>query len=74
MFAILVNNLEDSVVKSSSLNHPILWNFSDVFVKEIPGIPPKREIDFRIDLVPGMKPISKTPYRMIAQELVELKF
>lgn len=36
-------------------------------------MPPKREIDFRIDLVPGTEPISKTPYRMTAQELVELK-
>ena len=42
-------------------------------VKEIPGIPPRREIDFRIDLLPGTEPISKTTYRMIAQELVELK-
>ena len=40
---------------------------------KILGIPPKRDIDFRIDLVPGTEPISKTPYRMIAHELVELK-
>ena len=51
----------------------MLEEFSGVFVIEILGIPPKREIDFRIDLMPGTKPISKTPYRMIAQELVELK-
>ena len=61
------------MVKQTSLDHPLLKEFSDIFVTEILGIPPKRDIDFRIDLVPGIEPISKTPYRMIAQELVELK-
>ena len=74
LFAILVNNLEDSIDKGYSLDHPVLWSFSDVFVEEILGIPPRKEIDFWIDLVPRIEPISKTPYRMIAQELVELKF
>ena len=46
LFSISINDLEDSVVKISSLDHPFLRNFSDVFVKEIPGIPPRREIDF----------------------------
>ena len=73
LFAISVNDLGKSAIKGSSVDHPILQRFSDVFVKEIPGIPPKREIDFRIDLLPGIEPISKTPYRMTAQELVELK-
>lgn len=74
MFSILKNDLEDSMVKGSSLDHRILQSFSDVFVEEICGIPSRREIDFRIELVQGTKPISKTPYRMIAQELFELKF
>lgn len=73
LFAISVNDLGESVDKGSSVDHPILQRFSDVFVKEIPGIPPKREIDFHIDLLPGTELISKTPYRMTAQELVELK-
>ena len=73
LFAIAVNDLEEIVDKESFLNHPVLQKFSDVFVEDIPGIPPRREIDFRIDLVPGTEPISKTPYRMTAQELVELK-
>ena len=46
LFAILVNDLEDSVVRGSSLNHLVLQRFSDVFVEEILGIPPRREIDF----------------------------
>jgi hypothetical protein len=36
-------------------------------------LPPRREIDFLIDLVPGVAPVSKTPYRMIIPELKELQ-
>jgi hypothetical protein len=50
----------------------VLWEFEDVF-QEIPRFPPKREIDFSIDLVPGDTPVSKTPYQMIAPKLKELK-
>jgi hypothetical protein len=41
----------------------VLQKFEDVF-QEILGFPPKREIDFSIDLVPGASSVSKTPYRM----------
>jgi hypothetical protein len=50
----------------------VLWEFEDVF-QEIPGFPPRREIDFSIDLVSGAAPVSKTPYRMSTPELKELK-
>ena len=42
----------------------VLQEFRDVFPHEIPGLPPKRDIDFTIELVPGAAPVSKTPYRM----------
>jgi hypothetical protein len=44
----------------------VLQEFEDVF-QEILGLPPRREIDFSIDLVPGAAPVSKTPYRMSTQ-------
>ncbi|XP_010523562.1 PREDICTED: uncharacterized protein LOC104801876 [Tarenaya hassleriana] len=47
--------------------------FSDVFPDELPGIPPKREVDFSIDVIPGTEPITKTPYRMAPTEMAELK-
>ncbi|XP_048489893.2 uncharacterized protein LOC125491863 [Beta vulgaris subsp. vulgaris] len=52
---------------------PIVCEYPDVFQKEISGMPPEREIDFSIDLVPGSAPISKAPYRMAPAELQELK-
>ena len=39
----------------------VLQEFIDVFPDEIPGLPPKRDVDFTIDLVPGATPVSKTP-------------
>jgi hypothetical protein len=46
----------------------VLQEFEDVF-QEILRLPPKREIDFSIDLVPGDSSVSKTPYRMNTPEL-----
>ena len=45
----------------------------DIFPEEIPGLPPQREIDFSIEIVPGSAPVSKIPYRMSIVELSELK-
>ena len=52
---------------------PILRGYSDVFPEEIPGLPPKMELDFTIELVPDAVPISKSPYQMNILELNELK-
>ena len=51
----------------------VLQEFRDVFLDEIPGFPPKRDIDFTIELVPGVAPVSKPPYRMSTPEMLELK-
>ncbi|KAG8483164.1 hypothetical protein CXB51_022137 [Gossypium anomalum] len=47
--------------------------FQDVFSEELPGLPPNREVEFGIDLLPGTAPVSIAPYRMAPKELVELK-
>ena len=47
--------------------------FKDVFLDEILGIPPRREIDFTIELVPGVAPVSKIPYKMSTPKILELK-
>ena len=54
-------------------NIAVVNEFLDNFPDEIPGMRPQREIDFTIDLVPGMGPISKAPYRMAPKEMEELK-
>ena len=54
-------------------DYQVLQEFRDVFPNEILGLPPKRDIDFTIKLVPGAAPVSKTPYRMSTPEMLELK-
>ncbi|CAL9002595.1 unnamed protein product, partial [Prunus brigantina] len=52
---------------------PVVQEFPDVFPEDLPGLPPHREIEFIIELVPGTNPISQAPYRMAPAELRELK-
>ena len=52
---------------------PIVKEFPDVFPDDISGLPPYREVEFTIDLIPGTEPISIPPYRMAPVELRELK-
>ncbi|KAD4178196.1 hypothetical protein E3N88_26787 [Mikania micrantha] len=58
-----VNKLEDVT---------IVRDFPDVFPDDLPGVPPERDVEFRIDLIPGAKPIAKTPYRLAPTEMQEL--
>ena len=51
----------------------MVCEFSDVFPEELPGLPPNREVEFKIELVPGTAPISRRPYRMPPNELAELR-
>lgn len=61
-------------VKSDDVNSPTLESvpvvneFPDVFPYDLPGVPPNREIDFGIDVLPETKPISIQPYRMAPTE------
>ena len=52
---------------------PIVREYPDVFPEDLPGLPPEREVEFTIDLVPGTGPMSKAPYRIAPMELKELK-
>jgi hypothetical protein len=52
---------------------PVVNEFPDVFPKELPGMPPDRDIEFVIELKPGTTPTYKTPYRMATPELAVLK-
>ena len=52
---------------------PVVREFPDVFPDDIASLPPEREVEFTIDLIPGTKPISIPAYRMAPAELRELK-
>ncbi|KAA3484555.1 alcohol-forming fatty acyl-CoA reductase-like [Gossypium australe] len=66
-----VLNAQESEVKIESV--PIVREYSNMFLEELPGLPPVREVEFGIELVPGTAPISVASYRMAPLELKELK-
>ena len=64
-----VNQLDDRVNKEDL----VVDEFPDVFPDDLPNMPPDRDIEFIIELLPGTAPIAKRPYRMGVNELEELK-
>ena len=69
VYAIQVMNLLEKEDNPKLEDFVVLREFKDMFVDEIPELPPRREIDFSIDLLPGSASISKLPYRMSLLEL-----
>jgi hypothetical protein len=51
----------------------VVSEFPDVFLDDLPGMPPDHDIEFSIDLLPGTAPIAKRPYRMEPIEHEEVK-
>ncbi|GJT68388.1 putative reverse transcriptase domain-containing protein [Tanacetum coccineum] len=51
---------------------PVIRNFPEVFPDDLPGLPPPRQVEFRIELVPGAAPVARAPYRLAPSELKEL--
>ncbi|GJT65882.1 putative reverse transcriptase domain-containing protein [Tanacetum coccineum] len=51
---------------------PIVRDFPEVFPEDLPGLPPTRQVEFRIDLVPGAAPVARAPYRLAPSEMKEL--
>jgi len=52
---------------------PVVCEFPDVFPEDLPRLPSDRDVEFKINLIPGTTPISRRPYRMPPNELAELK-
>ncbi|GJX04296.1 putative reverse transcriptase domain-containing protein [Tanacetum coccineum] len=50
----------------------VVREFKDVFPEDLSGLPPQRQVEFRIDLVPGATPVAKSPYRLAPSEMQEL--
>ncbi|GKB88338.1 putative reverse transcriptase domain-containing protein [Tanacetum coccineum] len=51
---------------------PIVRGFPEVFPEDLPGLPPARQVEFQIDLVPGAAPVAREPYRLAPAEMQEL--
>nr|GEY11610.1 putative reverse transcriptase domain-containing protein [Tanacetum cinerariifolium] len=51
---------------------PVVKEFPDIFLEDLPGLPPVRQVEFQIDLIPGIGPVARTPYRLAPSKMQEL--
>ncbi|GKD21226.1 putative reverse transcriptase domain-containing protein [Tanacetum coccineum] len=51
---------------------PVVREFLEVFPEDLPGLPPVRQVEFQIDLIPGTTPVARAPYRLAPSEMQEL--
>ncbi|GJW73046.1 putative reverse transcriptase domain-containing protein [Tanacetum coccineum] len=58
--------------KGKRLEDVLVQEFPKVFPEDLPGIPPTRQVEFQIDLVPGATPVARAPYRLAPSEMKEL--
>ncbi|GJT58113.1 hypothetical protein Tco_0993167, partial [Tanacetum coccineum] len=48
---------------------PVVREFLEVFLEDLPGLPHVRQIEFQIDLIPGAAPVARAPYRLALSEM-----
>ncbi|GJX78069.1 putative reverse transcriptase domain-containing protein [Tanacetum coccineum] len=67
------NNGHEQKTKEKRLDDvSIVQDFLEVFPEDLPGIPPTRQVEFQIDLIPGAAPVARAPYRLAPSEMKEL--
>ncbi|GJW43429.1 putative reverse transcriptase domain-containing protein [Tanacetum coccineum] len=69
---VTTNEVEDKSEKKRLEDVPIVQDFPEVFPEDLPGLPPTRQVEFQIDLVPGAAPVARAPYRLAPSEMKEL--
>ncbi|GJT76952.1 putative reverse transcriptase domain-containing protein [Tanacetum coccineum] len=63
---------EDNSKEKQLEDIPIVRDFPNVFPEDLSGIPPTRQVEFQIDLIPGAAPVARAPYRLAPSEMKEL--
>ncbi|GJS27325.1 putative reverse transcriptase domain-containing protein [Tanacetum coccineum] len=61
---VTTKEVEDKSEKKRLEDVPIVQDFPEVFPEDLPGLPPTRQVEFQIDLVPGAAPVARAPYRL----------
>ncbi|KAI3828282.1 hypothetical protein L1987_02380 [Smallanthus sonchifolius] len=70
--AILALVTENQTEERKAEDIPVVCDFPEVFPEDLPGLPPRRQVGFRIDLTPGATPIALSQYRLAPSEMQEL--
>ncbi|GJQ98233.1 putative reverse transcriptase domain-containing protein [Tanacetum coccineum] len=69
---VTTKEIEDNSEEKRLEDVPIVRDFPEVFPKDLPGLPPTRQVEFQIDLVPGTALVARAPYRLAPSEMKEL--
>ncbi|GKA29304.1 putative reverse transcriptase domain-containing protein [Tanacetum coccineum] len=69
---VTMKKTEDKSEEKRLEDVPIIRGFPDVFPEDLTGLPPTRQVEFQIDLVPGAAPVARAPYRLAPSEMKEL--
>ncbi|GJX57884.1 putative reverse transcriptase domain-containing protein [Tanacetum coccineum] len=69
---VTMKKAEDKSKEKRLEDVPIVQDFPEVFPEDLPGIPPTRQVEFQIDLIPGAAPVARAPYRLAPSEMKEL--
>ncbi|GJZ89645.1 putative reverse transcriptase domain-containing protein [Tanacetum coccineum] len=69
---VAAKEVEDKSEKKRLEDVPIVQDFPEVFPEDLPGLPPTRQVEFQIDLVPGAASVARAPYRLAPSEMKEL--
>ncbi|KAL4555062.1 hypothetical protein LXL04_037673 [Taraxacum kok-saghyz] len=71
-YAFLAHIVDKSKEPKKIQDIPQVCDFPDVFLEDLLGLPPTRQVEFRIDIIPGAAPIARSPYRLAPSEMQEL--
>ncbi|GJW79917.1 putative reverse transcriptase domain-containing protein [Tanacetum coccineum] len=69
---VTTKEIEDKSEEKRLEDVPIIQDFPEVFPEELPGLPPTRQVEFQIDLMPGVAPVTRAPYQLASSEMKEL--
>nr|GEU63013.1 reverse transcriptase domain-containing protein [Tanacetum cinerariifolium] len=69
---VTTRKVEDKSKKKRLEDLPIVQDFPEVFLEDLLGIPPTRQVEFQIDLIPSAAPVARAPYRLAPSEMKEL--
>nr|GEV63264.1 putative reverse transcriptase domain-containing protein [Tanacetum cinerariifolium] len=69
---VTVKKAEDKLEEKRLKDVPIIQDFPKVFPEDLSGIPPTRQVEFQIDLIPGVTPVARAPYQLALSEMKEL--
>nr|GFB85471.1 putative reverse transcriptase domain-containing protein [Tanacetum cinerariifolium] len=76
-YPVFLANITTKMIKDKSEEKrledvPIVRDFLEVFPEDLPGLPPTRQVEFQIDLIPAAAPVARAPYRLAPSEMKEL--